>query len=523
MRFLAVDISHVFSMMWEASEGKEFSAAFNRTIDNVTAARVGFDRCMLAVDSGPSFRKRFPEYKANRKDRGEPYREQLKRAIERLTADGCVPVVAPKVGEFANEFPAFAEADDVMGWAVEEYSKIVGPMSEEAASEWQFAILSDDSDMEQLIDDAANVIVVKSSLRGGEHWNEAKVIEKRGVGPDKIADIKALAGDKTDNYDGYTGPPKPRDPARPDVDMGNNPGVGPAHAVSLIKLYGGALEVFDLKVDELAVQWEADGVKPGIRATLARHGRAVAERGMFLATIRRDLDELDFAAVLAPPVVSKIETSPPYFAAPTAIQEASFEPVAEPTEARQSTALAARVVGAQLDVYGLQPRGLPEVEAVAAIVMNSRAYGFANKEQVVMAIVEARERGVPVGAALRAAYNVRGKLAWSASFLAALVLASGKADHFEITETTSQRATLEYKRVGRPGGSFTFTIEEAQRAGWCRAGASGESKWLTNPRTMLRWAALREAARAFFADVVSGMYTPDEIGGDVRPDEFEGQ
>lgn len=176
-----------------------------------------------------------------------------------------------------------------------------------------------------------------------------------------------------------------------------------------------------------------------------------------------------------------------------------------------------------IDIYELQPRSFDQVERIARIVMESKGYGFANVEQVMMCIIEARERGTPVGAALRAAYNVRGKLAWSASYLGGLVLTSGKAHHFEIVDTTSKKAALEYQRIGRPAGVFTFTLEEAQDAGWCRSGQNGDSKWITNPRTMCRWAAIREAARAFFPDVVSGLATPDELGGDVRPAEFESE
>ena len=51
----------------------------------------------------------------------------------------------------------------------------------------------------------------------------------------------------------------------------------------------------------------------------------------------------------------------------------------------------------------------------------------------------------------------------------------------------------------------------------------GDGKWVTNPRTMLRWAAMREGARAFAQDIVNNMYTPDELGGKIRPAEFEAE
>jgi 5'-3' exonuclease len=508
MRFLIVDISLAFSMAWEAAEGQTLGTAHKRTVDLVTELRADFDRCALAIDTGKSFRKVCAEYKANRTEREAAYHEQLKRTIDRLVADGCIALPAPAIGTFPlTNAQSFAEADDVAGWAVEEYSKIVGPMTKEQAAGWCLALYSDDGDWEQLIDDEANVYVIKSALRGGEKWTDAKVLEKRGVYPRKIPDLKALIGDDSDNYDGFCGEWPEPDPAKPNAPLRRKPGIGPKHGASLIKGYGGALDIFDRGNPE---KWEADGVPPATRAHLTRHGRAVAERGIFMSTIRRDLPGLDFATVMTEPVVKPVPaTSAPVFTEES-IPDAVFEPVATPRQ--ESTALA-RVTATPIDIYALQPRSLSEVEKLAIMVMDSRSYGFGSKEQVVMVIMDSRERGVPVGAALRAAYNVQGKIAWSASYLAGLILASGKADHFEIVESTMTQATISYKRVGRPEGRFTFTIEEAQKAGWIKGG----SKWMTNPRTMLRWAVIREAARAFFADVVSGMYTPDEIGG-AEPD-----
>lgn len=518
MRILAVDISLCFSMAWEASEGKEFSAAFNRTIDNVRSARVGYDRVMLAIDSGPSFRKVCEEYKSKRTDRGEAYREQLKRTIDRCVADGCVPIVAPPVGTFPlTGVASYAEADDVIGWAVEEYSKLVAPLGEEAMSDWAFAILSDDGDFEQLIDDAANVYVVKSALRGGERWNAGRVLEKRGVSPRQIVDMKALVGDDSDDYDGFCGEMMPQDPATPNVKPKRKPGIGPGNAVPLIKTYGGALEIFDAGNPE---KWEADGIKPGIRATLARHGRALAERGVFLASIRRDLPGLDFGAVLAEPVVKPI-AAPRTFddAPPDVIAEPVSAPAPKAVDAPPTQALAVRAPAAlaitaspTLDTLAFQPTSPASLWKTAETLFNSRVYAqFPNVESVFACIFEARERGVSAGVALRNAYIVKGKLAWSAAFMVALVKDSGLCRVFRIVETTPERAVLEYQhRDDAAPRLFEFTIGEAAKAGWLKSGERGDGKWLTNPRSMLRWAAMREVARFAWPEVVAGIFMPDE-------------
>ncbi len=536
MRILAVDISLIFSMMREANEGREDSIAFDRTIANVTSARQGFDRTMLAIDSGASFRKVAPEYKANRKPRDAAYHDQLRRVIERLTADGCVPVVAPQVGTFpVSGNPSFAEADDVMGWVAEEYSKIVGPLSEEAASEWLLAILSDDSDMEQLVDDRANIVVIKSALRGGEKWDEAKVLERRGVPPEKIRDIKALAGDKSDNYKGYTGPQKERDPKKPDEDPGLNPGVGEGNAVALIKQYGGALEIFDLKVPDLAAQWEADGIKPGICATLARHGRAVAEKGLFLATILRELPGLDFAAVLAEPVVKPIATGPvadlsappsvelaaPVESAPEQVTPpvvsapAPIVPHVEAPAEPQSAALAVAGPSAlSIDpssadwALSLQPRSASEAMAMARFLFNSRLYSKLGTPEAVWAIIlTGRERGISAMISLTSIFIVEGKPEMSADLIVAQVLRSGKARKFTCVETTDERAVYLVQRFDDDAPMrVEFTKAHAQaRELW------GKGNWRKMPDVMLAHRCATKAARLKFPDVTVGLYGEGEV------------
>ena len=520
MKILGVDISLIFSMKWEAAEGQELGTAHRRTVEAVTAARAGYDRCFLACDAGPSFRKQVPEYKANRTDRGEAYRAQLQRTIERLQADGCAVIVAPAVGTFpATGAPSYAEADDVLGWAAWQYTEHVKGVAEEERTAWSFTILSDDSDLEQLIDDEAGVEVLKSSLRGGENWNAAKVLEKRGVSPEKVADLKALCGDKSDNYDGFCGEMGETNPPK------RLPGVGPKGAASLIKAYGGALEIFDIA--DASARWEADNVPANIRATLARHGRAQAEKGLFLATICHELPSLDFGAVLAEPVMTKIAEPSPRVAQDSPRPPPVIE--GEPVNQRPATATRTPVSSEMVlsrpdfDPLALQPRDISGLETMALIAYNSRCYAqFANYEQVMMCMAEARERGISMGLALRNAYIVKNKLAWATQLMIGLVLKSPLCERFEIVETTMTKATVAYRRKGCAEQMFTFTIEEAKAAGWLRSGANGDSKWITNPRTMLRWACMRECARFVWPDIISGMVAPDEIrNGHILDAEFE--
>lgn len=540
MRVLAIDLDNVFRRNWEASQGKELQQAHLRTLRFVEEIRDGWDRVVIACDGGPSFRKlKCPEYKANRIDPGEPYREQRRRTIDRLRADGCNIVVGPEV-----EPGGWAEADDVLAWIAEEHEQRSG-------GKCHLRIVSGDGDLEGLASDASCIDILKPG--SPDVWNEKAITARRGVPPAKVYDVKALAGDASDNYKGF-------------------PSCGPKWAAWLVNTFGGALEVFG-KDAAGKPNLDHTSIKAALRATLVAGGIDLAARGLFLARPRTDLG-LDFEALVVEPAQrTAIPETRTYFE-PEPAPESEPPPPVDPVRHRAETGAVVsefrpptpRVVGTldvsdvarianpepapvattpepressvgmvvrearaierpRLDPMALQPHGLSELQNLADCLYNSRMYPqFPNTESIMAAVIEARERGIPAGTALRNAYVVKGRLAWSASYIAGLVLASGKARVFKIVKSTPTEAVLRYARTDDddPPADFIFGIDEARQAGWMKSGERGDGKWLTNPRTMLRWAAMREAARAFFPDCVSGVLGPDELrNGHVEDAEFE--
>lgn len=506
LKILAVDLSLLFRRNWEVDGGRDLGAAFKRTVEIVTTLREGFDRVAIAVDSGRSFRTTIePSYKAGRENPGSAYFEQQRRTADRLRQDGCHVFGAPM---FDGSDPAsYYEADDVIASIVKWAS----------SGGHRVRIVSGDKDLLACVNDELGIDVQRPDLDGYPVLNSEAVRAKLKVPPSQVADLLALGGDLCDGYKAFPGWEED-DGAGGKVKKS---GIGEGTAATLLALFKNCAGVFQALTEK-----GPDGVpkiKGHVAAVLNRHGFAAAEKGLALATLRTDVP-LNFATLIEPAPVEKVAPPEKRFATePEAIE-------GEPVQAKPTTAEHDPVIGPSkplarvpFEPLALQPRDLPQLETMAMIAFNSRCYTqFSNYEQVMMCMAEARERGIPMGTALRSAYIVKGKLAWSASFLAGLVLSSGKADYFEITETTSARAVVSYKRKGRPEGQFPFTIEEAKAAGWVKSGDKGDSKWVTNPRTMLRWAAIREAARAFFPDVVSGMYTPDELrNGEVLEAEWD--
>ena len=497
MKILAIDFDSLFRRNWEAEAGQDGGNAYRRTVEEIQRRRDGWDRVVLAADSGPSFRKaKATDYKEGRTNPGAAYFDQRRRTLARLAADACIVIDGPAVEG------GHAEADDVLGWLAAAYTTHTRALDADAAQAWYLRIISGDGDLEQLVSDPDGIDLLKLTER--EPWKAADVLGARGVNPDKVPQLKALCGDKSDNYPGFEG-------------------IGPKTGALLIAKYGDAIAAVTNGADDTTIRMTAPQ-----RAVLKSGGVELAAKGIYLATLKTDLP-LDFAALILPepkqtpiaadepmggePMPAPRPTPPAQeqqpgrtHAAPPPAALARVEAV-ETLSARPATAMAR----GSFDPLSLQPPDLDSAWRLTKAIYDSRMYPqFPNRESILVAIIDANERGVPAGAALRNAYVVKGKLGWSASYLAGLVLASGKADYFELIPEAcdDKAAAVRFKRRGRAEGRHTFTLEDARRAGYMSSGM-----WEKEPRAMLRAAAVRTAARAYFPDVVSGMYMPDELRG----------
>ncbi|MEB3243980.1 MAG: DNA polymerase I [Cyanobacteriota bacterium] len=212
-----------------------------------TCAGLRPDGVAIAFDTAePTFRHEADEaYKANRDEAPEHFFADLRNLQTILDEDLDLPLVMA---------PGY-EADDVLG-----------TLADRAANEgWRVRILSGDRDLFQLVDDGRDIAVLylgggpNNKAAGPREIRREGVLEKLGVPPEDVVDLKALTGDSSDNIPGVRG-------------------VGPKTAISLLQAHG------DLDGIYAVVEQQ----KGALRTKLL-DGRESAYRSRHLAAIHRDV------------------------------------------------------------------------------------------------------------------------------------------------------------------------------------------------------------------------------------------
>ncbi|HEY0271040.1 MAG TPA: DNA polymerase I, partial [Sphingomonas sp.] len=195
------------------------------------------------------------------------------------------------------------EADDIIAC----YAKAA------LAAGWQVTIVSSDKDLMQLIEPGLDMLDTMNDRRIGPDY----VVEKFGVGPEKLGDVLALMGDSVDNVPGV-------------------PGVGPKTASQLIQQFG------DL---EAVLAGAGTITKPKLRQSLIDHAdmarlskrlvtlecdaplpqpiEELALQGIPPAPLRAFLEDMGFRSLL-----TKLGEAPA-LAAPAPIADAGDDPAFE--------------------------------------------------------------------------------------------------------------------------------------------------------------------------------------------------
>ncbi len=189
----------------------------------------------------PTFRHiEYPAYKAHRPPTPEEFVTQIpyvKRLVEGLGFGQSVK-------------PGF-EADDIIGT----YCRIAVEQG------YRVVVLTGDGDSFQLVNDNVSIVMPQKGFQETTVYDAAQVMEKTGVWPHQIPDLKAMKGDSSDNIPGV-------------------PGIGDKTAAGLLAKWP-TLEDIYLHVDE---------VKPERIKNLLIEHREQAELSKRLATIICDVD-----------------------------------------------------------------------------------------------------------------------------------------------------------------------------------------------------------------------------------------
>ena len=208
------------------------------------------DYVIATFDAGRTFRHdEFAAYKATRAHMPEDLRPQIERIRQLAEAMG-VPV-------FLQEG---YEADDLMGTLAR------------LASERNLdtIIVTGDSDTFQLVSDKVRVLTPRRTLSDVQLYDLAAVRARYGLEPAQLVDLKALAGDSSDNIPGVKG-------------------VGEKTATALLKEYGDLDGIYE----------HLDQIQSSRFRSALEAGRSDAVQSRRLATIVRDLDlNLDLEAAL---------------------------------------------------------------------------------------------------------------------------------------------------------------------------------------------------------------------------------
>lgn len=169
-----------------------------------------------------------------------------------------------------------------------------------------------------------------------------------------------------------------------------------------------------------------------------------------------------------------------------------------------------------VNTLAYEPTNLDEAFRMAQILVSSglTPRGVDTPQKAFLIMAQGRELGLSTMQSLGNIYVVEGKVSLSSDLMAAMVLKSPVCEYLRCVEMTPERATYTAKRRGGAEFRFSFSWEDA-----VKAGLTNRPNYKANPADMLRHRALSKCARAVFPDVVAGLYSRDEAEDivDVTP------
>lgn len=200
------------------------------------------DYIAVCFDKGGPLKRKddFENYKANRKGMPEELRDQMPLIKEYISAMNIYQCEMDGV-----------EADDLIGTITKKAE----------VNDLETVIYSADKDLLQLISENTKVSLTKKGIAELETYGLEELMEKYGISPEQMIDLKGLMGDSSDNIPGV-------------------PGVGEKTAMKLIHEYGSVENLYE-NLDQVSGKKLNENL---------RENKEMAFLSKKLVTIDRNLD-----------------------------------------------------------------------------------------------------------------------------------------------------------------------------------------------------------------------------------------
>lgn len=134
-----------------------------------------------------------------------------------------------------------------------------------------------------------------------------------------------------------------------------------------------------------------------------------------------------------------------------------------------------------------------------------------NEGEIVAIVMAGRELGIAPMASLRSINLIKGRVTLAADMQLALMVRAGAKFHWA-SDGGNDCAELHVTRPGQETHVQRFTMDDAKRAQ-----LSGGENWRKYPAAMLRARCVSATAKAYFPDVLAGVYVPEELEEEAKP------
>jgi len=175
-------------------------------------------------------------------------------------------------------------------------------------------------------------------------------------------------------------------------------------------------------------------------------------------------------------------------------------------------------MGGQPGAMTLQPRDYASAWKASQVLAKSTMVPKdlqGNPQNVLAVTMMGAEFGLTMMKSVRTIHVIKDQPSMSADLIVGLILSSPVCEYFTCIETDEKHAVYETKRTNNPKPSrLEFTIEQA--AGYMRGRDGIKDNWRDSAPDMLRHRCSSKLARMVYPDIVTGLYTPEEIAEAVE-------